>query len=59
MFTPHCRLEAHIEGSAVVVSLYGNFFELSAEITPAAARQLAAGLTEAANISEAIGHVED
>jgi len=59
MSANHPRLEADSEGAAVVVQLYGNLFELSAEITPAAARRLAAGLIEAANISEALGHVED
>ncbi|TAM22831.1 MAG: hypothetical protein EPN60_16095 [Nevskiaceae bacterium] len=52
------RLEADAEGPDVVVRLYGVLFEMSAEITPAAARRLAAGLIQAAEESEAMSHVE-
>lgn len=42
-----------------MLNLYGNLFELSAEITAAAARTLAGELIESAEYLEAHGHVED
>jgi len=53
------RLDAVPESGAVVVRLYGNLFELSAEITAAAARTLAGELIQSAEYLEANGHVED
>ena len=57
--TTHPRLDAVSESGAVVVRLFGNLFELSTEITAAAARTLAGELIESAEYLEANGHVED
>jgi hypothetical protein len=53
------RVEAEIEGRTLIISVYANLLQMTVELSAADGRQLAAGILEAVEELEAIGHVEN